>query len=252
MRLCSLILTIPALALSGCGREPAAGGGAAAAADAKAPAPAGENPSEPLLRDLKNPDESVRLRAVKLAGRLGAGASVAVANALAEAARSDPDADVRRVAGESLEKIHGRPVAAIGAPTEKNDTTTGATKTADPVPAPQPAPPAAEAKRAADDKPKRPAEPSIVGKWTGRIVVGGIPLRLTMTLSADGNYTLTSESGGPVGNTRAGGTYTYEGGVLTSYQTDTNAIERAVITWLNADEFRYVVGGVQVVYRRLP
>jgi HEAT repeat protein len=57
-----------------------------------------------LLKQLDDKDEAVRLKAAKTLGRMGVDAKDAL-DALREAARSDPDADVRSVAKQSLQKI---------------------------------------------------------------------------------------------------------------------------------------------------
>jgi HEAT repeat protein len=58
-----------------------------------------------LVEELRDRDEAVRLKAAKVLGRLGVAAKSAVP-ALSDATK-DPDDDVRRVAKDALDKIHG-------------------------------------------------------------------------------------------------------------------------------------------------
>jgi HEAT repeat protein len=63
----------------------------------------GEEDVARLAQELRDPDESLRLRAAKRLGKLGSAARAA-APALADATK-DPDEDVRRVAREALDKV---------------------------------------------------------------------------------------------------------------------------------------------------
>jgi hypothetical protein len=65
-----------------------------------------EQEVQTLIRDLHNPDESVRLRAAKRLGKIGSAASAALP-ALQDALK-DADEDVRRIAADAMQRIgHG-------------------------------------------------------------------------------------------------------------------------------------------------